>query len=79
MDGILFCGDAAMKYFPSIKRTIIWIEDLKSFKVSWEKIIALNPDAIYPGHGKPFKTEDLKKCLSHLDKVKLRPLRKEQN
>ncbi|MEE3488271.1 MAG: MBL fold metallo-hydrolase [Bulleidia sp.] len=78
-DGILFCGDAAMNNFPSIRRTIIWIEDLKSFKESWKKIIALDPAKIYPAHGKPFSTADLVRYLPYLDKIKLRPLRKEQD
>lgn len=75
IDGILFCGDAAMNGFPSIKRTIIWIEDLNRFRESWKTIIALDPNMIYPAHGKPFKTGDLDKCLPYLDKVKLYPLK----
>ena len=65
-DGILFCGDAAMNGFPSIKRTIIWIEDLEQYKRSWEKMIELNPTLVYPAHGKPFPTSDLKKYQPHL-------------
>ena len=70
-DGILFCGDAAMNNFPSIKRTIIWIEDLEQYKQSWDKMIALNPKMIYPSHGKPFPTNDLRKYRPYLDKIKL--------
>lgn len=73
-DGILFCGDAAMNGFPSIKRTIIWIENLDDYRQSWEKMIALNPKIVYPAHGKPFPTSDLKKYLSHLDRIHLYPL-----
>ena len=72
----LFCGDAAMNGFPSHRRTIIWIEDLKQYKDSWETIINNDPESIYPAHGKPFKTEDLKKYLKKLDEVKLYPLKK---
>ena len=71
----LFCGDAAMNGFPSLRRTTIWVEDLEQFKQSWEKIIEMNPEMIYPAHGKPFITEDLKKYLKTLDGVKLYPLR----
>ena len=74
-DGILFCGDAAMNNFPSIKRTIIWIESLEQYKQSWEKMIVLNPKMIYPSHGKPFPTKDLVKYQSHLDGIKLFPLK----
>ena len=69
-DGILFCGDAAMNGFPSIKRTIIWIEDLEQYKRSWEKMIELNPTLVYPAHGKPFPTSDLKKYQPHLDIIR---------
>ncbi|MBQ7714485.1 MAG: MBL fold metallo-hydrolase [Clostridia bacterium] len=71
----LFCGDAAMNGFPSCRRTIIWVEDLQQFKKSWKKITELSADTLYPGHGKPFKTEDLKKFLPSLDLIKLRPLK----
>ena len=70
-DGILFCGDAAMNNFPSIKRTIIWIESLEQYKQSWGKMIALNPKMIYPSHGKPFPTKDLVKYQGHLDGIRL--------
>jgi glyoxylase-like metal-dependent hydrolase (beta-lactamase superfamily II) len=37
--GVLFCGDACMNGFPSIKRNIIWIENLGKYRQSWDKII----------------------------------------
>lgn len=73
-DGQLFCGDAAMNDFPTIRRTTIWIEDLAQYRQSWEKIITLNPNRIYPAHGRPFPVQDLKKFRSHLDHVRLFPL-----
>lgn len=73
-NGILFCGDAAMNNFPSIKRTIIWIENLEQYKQSWDKMIALNPKMIYPSHGKPFPTKDLVKYQNHLEGIKIFPL-----
>lgn len=73
-DGILFCGDAAMNNFPSIKRTIIWIEDLQQYKDSWNKMINLKPTTIYPAHGKPFPARDLERFQKHLDKVRLYPV-----
>lgn len=72
--GILFCGDAAMNGFPSIKRNIIWIENLQDYRKSWEKMIAFNPAKIYPSHGKPFDVNDLKRFIKSIDKIKLRPL-----
>ena len=74
-DGILFCGDAAMNGFPSIKRNIIWIENLHDYRKSWEKMIAFNPVKIYPSHGKPFDVNDLKRFFKSIDKIKLRPLK----
>lgn len=74
-DGILFCGDAAMNGFPSRKRVTIWIENLPSFRQSWEKILKAGPEKIFPAHGKPFPTADLEKYLPGLDRVRLYPLR----
>ena len=70
----LFCGDAAMNGFPSRKRITIWIENTEEYRRSWEKILETNPAVIYPAHGKAFRTDDLKKYLKSLDRVKLRPL-----
>ena len=71
----LFCGDAAMNNFPSLKRVTIWIENLQQFKQSWQTILATAPKTIYPAHGWPFPVSDLEKYLPALDKIKLRPLR----
>ena len=75
MGDILFCGDAAMNGFPSTKRTIIWIENLEQYRRSWETIIEKGPQILYPAHGKPFKTSDLKKYLKSLDRVRPYPLK----
>ena len=71
----LFCGDAAMNGFPSRRRTIIWIEDVRQYRQSWEAILKRAPARLYPGHGKPFRTSDLNKYLSSLDRVRLYPLK----
>ncbi len=76
-DGTLFCGDAAMNGFPSVNNITIWAEDMQDFARSWEKIIALKPKKIYPGHGKPFSVSALQKNLTKLNKVKLYPLKQE--
>ena len=72
---VLFCGDAAMNGLPGRRRTIIWIEDLKEYRKSWITILRAGPARLYPGHGKPFRTDDLKKYLPSLDKVRLYPLK----
>lgn len=74
-DGILFCGDAAMNNFPSIRRVIIWIENLQQYRESWETILKTDPVMLYPAHGKPFPTTDLKKYLPFLDRIRLYPLK----
>lgn len=70
---VLFCGDAAMNGFPSRRRTIIWIEDLEQYRQSWKRIISAKPQILYPGHGKPFQTTDLK--LLNLEGIRLYPLK----
>jgi glyoxylase-like metal-dependent hydrolase (beta-lactamase superfamily II) len=71
-EGELFCGDAAMNGFPSINRTIIWIENLHDYCVSWETMIQSNAKYIYPSHGKPFPRTDLEKYRPYLDSIILR-------
>jgi len=72
----LFCGDAAMNGFPSRRRTTIWIENVEQYKRSWEGILHADPAKLYPAHGKPFPTADLKRFLPSLDKVRLFPLKR---
>jgi len=71
----LFCGDAAMNGFPSIKRNIIWIEELKSYCHSWETMINSRAEAIYPSHGNSFPKSDLIRFYRHLDTIKLHKTR----
>lgn len=60
-DGKLFCGDMTMNGFPATNRKTLLIEDVTEYKKSWQKIIALNPLMLYPGHGKPFPIDDMVK------------------
>ena len=68
---VIFCGDAAMNDFPSIKRLIIWIENTNDFEKSWDALIAEGVDTIYPAHGRPFPTSDLAKYKKHISKLRL--------
>ncbi len=70
-DGALFCGDAAMNGFPSVKRNIIWIENLEDYRKSWDAMIESPAKEIYPSHGKPFPKSDLIKYWKHLDKIRI--------
>ncbi len=69
--GELFCGDAAMNGFPSVRRNIIWIEDLEDYRRSWDTMIATAAKTIYPSHGKPFPKSDLIKYRKHLDGIRI--------
>lgn len=69
--GALFVGDAAQNDAASNDRTTIWIGDLEQYIQSWREIIDLQPDMIYPGHGEPFPTEDLRLALPALLKKEL--------
>ena len=72
---VIFCGDAAMNDFPSIKRLIIWIEDKADFEKSWDVLLAENADTIYPAHGRPFPKCDLAKYKKYVSKICLRKLK----
>jgi len=67
-EGDLFCGDAAQNGRPTHGKTTIWIGDLATYIHSWEAILALDPQPrrIYPGHGRPFPTEELVASLPAL-------------
>lgn len=71
-DGDLFCGDAAMNGFPSLKRSIIWIEELCDYVHSWDVMIASDARMIYPSHGTPFSASDLIRFRNNLNKLQLR-------
>ncbi len=70
-EGYLFCGDAAMSGFPSKNNITIWIGNKEQYIKSWKKIIKLNPNKIYPAHGKPFESERLSKNIRKIESIKL--------
>ena len=72
---VIFCGDAAMNDFPSIKRLIIWIEDKTDFEKSWDVLLAENADVIYPAHGRPFPKCDLAKYKKYISQIRLHKLK----
>lgn len=75
-DEILFCGDAAMNGFPSVKRNIIWIENFDEYKKSWDVMISTKTKYIYPAHGKPFLLQHLNKYRKALEKIKISEVKK---
>jgi len=64
--GEAFVGDSAMNKFPlTTKPNLpIFAEDEAALKNSWKKILDKGAKTIYPGHGKPFPVEKLKKKMS---------------
>lgn len=74
-DNMIFCGDAAMNGFPSMRRLIIWIENTEQFEQSWNILLNEDTELIYPAHGKPFHKNDLRKYRDEIQKIRLRPLK----
>ena len=75
-DDIIFCGDAAMNGFPSLRRITIWIEDKEQFEQSWEVLLKEDVDWIYPAHGEPFQKSDLRRCKDVIKHIRLRLLKR---
>ena len=72
---VIFCGDAAMNDFPSVKRLIIWIHDTVAFGESWNLLLQQDAELIYPAHGRPFPKRDLAKFRHCIEKVRLYSLK----
>ena len=71
VDNVIFCGDAAMNDFPSIRHLIIWIEKTDDFEKSWDVLLSSNANTIYPAHGRPFAASELEKYKRYISKVRL--------
>ena len=77
VENAIFCGDAAMNGFPSMKRMTIWVENTKQYEQSWETLLTENAERLYPSHGRPFYKKDLQKYKNTIHKIKLRELKGE--
>ena len=77
VENAIFCGDAAMNGFPSMKRMTIWVENTKQYEQSWETLLTENAERLYPAHGRPFYKKDLQKYKNTIHKIKLRELKGE--
>ena len=64
-----------MNGYPSNHRVTIWVEDTKQFGESWDILLAKTADVLYPAHGRPFASTELRTNRYFIDKVKLYPLR----
>lgn len=74
-DNMIFCGDAAMNGFPSLKRLIIWIENKEEFEQSWKILFEEDVELIYPAHGKCFNKNDLRKYKDDIKNIRIRQLK----
>lgn len=64
---LMFCGDAAMnRPVLNANRHTVLIEDVKSYQESWDKLIELNPELLFPGHGRAFPVSDLVRYRHYL-------------
>lgn len=64
-NGDLFAGCLAhnIRLFTLGPRLPIYAEDIEQIKKSWKLVIEQGAKMIYPGHGKPFHVERIKKSL----------------
>lgn len=76
--GNFFCGDAAANFlhFAGTKYAPPIIANLQEFYDTWEKLLALPIQRIYPGHGKSFSPHRLKANLYCLKEENLKALNK---
>lgn len=72
---ILFCGDATMNIFPIKNKIILWIENVIDYVHSWNQMIELNFEFVYPSHGRPFSKDILIETKDKLSKIKLYPFK----
>ena len=60
-DGSAFVGDVAMNFLrlTGIGHRPIFVEDIRTVYTSWQRLIELGAEVIYPSHGKPFSAREL--------------------
>jgi glyoxylase-like metal-dependent hydrolase (beta-lactamase superfamily II) len=63
--GDAFVGDLAMNGFPLrlSPGLPIFAEDLEQVKESWRSLLGAGAKTVYPGHGKPFSADAVRKAL----------------
>jgi glyoxylase-like metal-dependent hydrolase (beta-lactamase superfamily II) len=63
--GDALVGDLAMSGFPLrlSPGLPIFAEDLGQVKASWKRLLDAGADTVYPGHGKPFPADAMRKAL----------------
>lgn len=63
--GEAFVGDLAMNKFPLRRNPGLPVlaDDIEKVKDSWRNLMELGAVTVYPGHGKPFSIEAIRKAL----------------
>lgn len=69
----LFCGDAAASFFLFLgtKYAPPVISNTTQLYASWQKIIDLGVETIYPAHGKPFSIDKIKQNINKISQEQL--------
>ncbi len=52
--------------------------DPGDYSRSWGAILKTGAATLYPSHGGPFRKPDLGRFMPHLEKIRLRPLKKQK-
>ena len=65
--GEAFVGDLAMNAFPlrTSPGLPVFAEDMPAVLVSWKRLLDQGVTTIYPGHGRPFAAEIIKKAIGY--------------
>ena len=71
--GNIFCGDAASNYlqWAGTKYAPAFVTDFNEFYSSWNKLLLLEINMVYPSHGIPFHQSKFKKHLYQLSNEKM--------
>jgi hydroxyacylglutathione hydrolase len=64
-DGDCLAGDAAANFLQraGAKHCVISVDDLDEYYASWRKILSAGARRIFPGHGRPFDAEELRRNI----------------
>lgn len=71
-----FVGDAAMNWlkWTGTPYATLFITNTEKYYKSWQKLLDMNIQTLYPAHGKPFSISKLKKYIGQIQQSNLIPL-----
>jgi hydroxyacylglutathione hydrolase len=72
-DGDCLAGDAAANFlqWAGARHCVISVDDLDEYYASWRKILAAGARRIFPGHGRPFDAEELRRDIGRQRKERM--------